>query len=138
MPDPQGDPTPGAASAEASATGLGSRAHIGQTLARARAAILSAQAHMGRSQSLLARAQLLVGASARNVQESADLRELLHASVAAYARRLKAEGQPPERMLVLVKSAVREAVPPELDAVEVRELVEDVVRWSVEAYFEAA
>ena len=41
-------------------------------------------------------------------------------------------------MLVLVKSVVREAVSPELDAAELRELMEDVVRRSVEAYYDAA
>jgi hypothetical protein len=39
---------------------------------------------------------------------------------------------------VLVKSAVREAAPPDLDPYEARELVEDVVRWSIEAYYHAA
>jgi hypothetical protein len=138
MPDPQGEPTPNAASVEASPTGLGSRAYIAQTLERARATIRASRALKGRSYSLLARAVSLVGASERMVQESDALRAQLRASVAAYARRLKAEGQPPERMLVLVKTAVRDAVPPEFDAVEVRELLEDVVRWSVEAYYDAA
>jgi hypothetical protein len=53
-------------------------------------------------------------------------------------RHLKAEGLPAERMLVLVKTAVREATPPELDVYEARELMEDVVRWSVDAYYHAA
>jgi hypothetical protein len=138
MPDQQGEPTPSAASVEANPTGLGSRAHVAQTLERARASVRTAHALTGRSHSLLARAATLVGASERIVQESVDLREQLRASVSAYARRLRAEGQPSERMLILVKTAVREAVPPELDSVELRELLEDVVRWSVEAYYDAA
>ena len=56
----------------------------------------------------------------------------------AYVRHLKADGLPPERMLVLVKTAFREAAPPELDPVDARALMEDVVRWSVEAYYDAA
>ena len=138
MPDQPGKPSPSATPADAIPTGLGSRAHIAQTLERARATIRAAHALRGRSYSLLARSETLVGVSERMVQESDALRAQLRASVAAYARRLKAEGQPSERMLVLVKTAVREAVPPEFDAVEVRELLEDVVRWSVEAYYDAA
>jgi hypothetical protein len=38
-------------------------------------------------------------------------------------------------MLVCLKTAAREAVPGELDPVEVRALVDDVVRWSIDAYY---
>ena len=137
MPDQQSEPTP-SASVEANPTGPGSRAHIAETFERARAAILASQALTGRSHSLLARSEALAGASARSVEESVALRAEIRASVVAYTRRLKLEGLPSERMLVLVKTAVREAVPPELDAVELRELLEDAVRWSVEAYYDAA
>lgn len=39
---------------------------------------------------------------------------------------------------LLVKSAVQEATPRELEIQDARELMEDVVRWSVEAYYQAA
>ena len=53
-------------------------------------------------------------------------------------RQPKAEGLPAERTLVPVKSAVYGGTPPELEAWEARELREDVVRWSIDACYEAA
>jgi hypothetical protein len=41
-------------------------------------------------------------------------------------------------MLVLVKSAVHDATPASLDVDDARRLMDDVVRWSVEAYYHAA
>ena len=60
------------------------------------------------------------------------LRALVRASATAYARRLKADGLPPERMLVLVKDAAGHPGEPGFAA---RELTSDVVRWSIDAYF---
>jgi hypothetical protein len=117
---------------------LGSRAHIQQTLARARTAVRAAGEHIERSRTVLVRAGALVGASASAVQASVALRAELRASVTAYARHLRADGLPCERVVVLVKTAVREATPPELDALDARALMEDVVRWSIEAYYHAA
>jgi hypothetical protein len=120
------------------AEGLGSSAHIRQTLARARTRVADSRGLTAQSSTLLARAEALVDASATTVQASQALRAELRAAVTAYVRYLRVDGVPPERMLVLVKSAIREAAPPELDAHEARDLVEDVVRWSVEAYYHAA
>jgi len=119
-------------------SGIGSRAHIRQTIERSRSAIKSARQRAATSRSLLARSEALLGSSAILVQASLAIRAELRASVTAYVRHLRTDGVPPERMLVLVKSAVREVTPPELDAVEARELMEDVVRWSVDAYYQAA
>jgi hypothetical protein len=91
-----------------------------------------------RSQTLLARSEALVGVSAELVRASLALRAELRASITAYVRHLRADGVPAERMVVLVKTTVRDAVPPELDAFEARELMEDVVRWSIDAYYQAA
>jgi hypothetical protein len=115
--------------------GLGSRAHIRETLDHARAVIRASQERTAASHSALARAEALAGASERVVNEALALRAQLRASVTAYVLHLRAGGAPPERMLVEVKSAVREATPPELDTFEARDLMEDVVRWSVEAYY---
>ena len=117
---------------------LGSRSHVQQTLDRARAAIRSARERTAISRSVLARAEALAGGSERVIQESIALRAQLRASVTAYVRHLKSDGLPPERMLVLVKTTVREGLPEDLDVYEARELMEDVVRWSVEAYYHAA
>ena len=61
------------------------------------------------------------------------LRALARAAATAYARQLKAEGLPPERMLVLVKTATRNHGFPGFGA---QELTNDIVRWSIEAYFD--
>jgi hypothetical protein len=66
--------------------------------------------------------------------EVADIRALrsdVRGAAAAYARRLRDEGVTPERMLVLVK-ATTDSVRTGLG---VRELTNDIVRWSIEAYF---
>jgi hypothetical protein len=98
---------------------LGSREHVCETLQRARA-----PGTVGRPASL-----------ARGAQDALALRAQLRASVSAYVRHLRDGGVPSERMVIDVKAAVREATPPELDAYEARDLMEDVVRWSVEAYY---
>lgn len=61
------------------------------------------------------------------------LRALARAAATAYARRLKAEGLTPERMLVLVKTATSNHGVPGFGA---QELTRDIVRWSIDAYFD--
>ena len=61
------------------------------------------------------------------------LRARVQASATAYARRLRDEGLTPERMLVLVKVAAGHPGAPGLGT---RELTNDVVRWSIDAYFD--
>jgi hypothetical protein len=68
----------------------------------------------------------------RSLSELRALRALVRASATAYARRLREEGASPERMLVLVKAA---AGHPGTPGFSVRELTDDVVRWSIEAFF---
>ena len=73
-------------------------------------------------------------ADASTRRELADvrvLRSMVRDAAAAYARRLKDEGVTPERMLVLVKATTDVARP----GIGVRELTNDIVRWSIEAYF---
>jgi hypothetical protein len=62
------------------------------------------------------------------------LRDELRSSVIVYARVLRQEGEPPERMLVLVKSAVQPEETRE-SVEENRALMEEVVRWSLEGYY---
>jgi hypothetical protein len=68
---------------------------------------------------------------------SVALRAELRASVTAYVRRLRADGEPPQRMLVLVKETLADAFPSELDPTERRVLQADVIRWSIDAYYQA-
>jgi len=59
----------------------------------------------------------------------------LRREVSRYTRALRADGQPPERVLALVKQAVEPALLGR--SVERREVLESVVRWFVEAYYAA-
>jgi hypothetical protein len=61
------------------------------------------------------------------------LRALARAAATAYVRRLRADGLTPERMLVLVKAATSSHGFPGFGA---QELTNDIVRWSIEAYFD--
>jgi len=68
----------------------------------------------------------------RSVGELRAMRALVRTAATAYVRRLRDEGASPERMLVLVKTA---AGHPGAPGFGVRELTDDVVRWSIEAFF---
>jgi hypothetical protein len=61
------------------------------------------------------------------------LRAMVRAAATVYARQLRAQGLPPERMLVLVKQATSHQGIPGFGA---QELTNDIVRWSIEAYFD--
>jgi len=61
------------------------------------------------------------------------LRTLTRAAATAYVRRLRDDGVTPERMLVLVKTAAGQ---PGAQGFGARELTQDIVRWSIEAYFD--
>lgn len=68
-----------------------------------------------------------------DVDEFGALRAMVRAAATAYVRRLRAEGTTPERMLVLVKSATIDRGFPGFGA---QALTNDIVRWSIEAYFD--
>jgi hypothetical protein len=51
----------------------------------------------------------------------------------AYVRRLRSDGITPERMLVLVKEAT---VNHRITGFSAQELTNDIIRWSIEAYFD--
>ena len=120
---------------------LGTNAHIRLTLGRVSHLLADSRIRRERSQALQSRTEEVLTTSHRAVRESealrAALRLTLRASVTAYVRRLHDEQVPPERMLVLVKDAVRAATPASADVLEGRELMESVVRWSIEAYYAA-
>ena len=66
---------------------------------------------------------------------AADAEVPLRLEVSRYTRALRADGQPPERVLALVKQAVEPALVGR--STERREVLESVVRWFVEAYYAA-
>ena len=116
---------------------LGTEAHIRLTLDRVSHLMADAMARQTRAEALQSRTEAALSTSQRAVRDSEALRAALRTSVTAYARRLHDEQVPPQRMLVLVKEAVREATPAAADVLERRELMESVVRWSIEAYYAA-
>jgi len=61
------------------------------------------------------------------------LRAVVRASATAYARRLRRDGETPEQMLVLVKAAIGTQRIPGFNA---QQLTNDLIRWSIEAYFD--
>ena len=104
---------------------------------RVRAAIASACARQAQSRSLLAQAEAAVSGARRQRQDSAALRAELRASVEVYVRSLRSGGLPAERVVVLVKGVVRDATPDGVDVGDARDLLDDVVRWSIEVYYAA-
>jgi hypothetical protein len=78
---------------------------------------------------------LTIGSSHELLVAAQALRDQLRDSVASYAHVLRAADTMPERVVVLVKSAVVESGP--LRDHDHRAVLEDVVRWAVDAYYAA-
>ena len=119
------------------------RAHVGsmlevrRTLHRVALATAEARARHERSLALLDRARVLLDDSSRIIQGASVARTEAKAAVTALVVRLRTEGLPPQRVLIVLKDAARDAAPPELELIDQRSLVEDVVRWSIAAYYAA-
>jgi len=113
-------------------------AELHAALARLATTIAAAGGPAPRSSTVLrARALLDAGAppapSARRDGPAA--RRDARAAVTTFAEQLRTDGAPPERMLVVLKAAVRDSAPGMLDPHQLHALTEDVVRWSVEAFY---
>jgi len=67
---------------------------------------------------------------------SRELREQLRHVVTSYVSILRLDGTPPERVILQVKTAV-ESCNLSLDARRQRHLMDEVVRWAVDAYYAA-
>jgi len=76
---------------------------------------------------------LAAGAADGSDNELSVYRALARAAATAYARRVKADGLPPEQMLVLVKAATSIHG---LLGFGAQALTSDIVRWSIDAYFD--
>ena len=75
------------------------------------------------------------GARRRPPDTNAAERDAARSAVCSFVVQLREHGVPPERMLVDVKGVAREASVGVLDPTSTRALVDDVVRWSVEAFY---
>ena len=103
---------------------------------RARRALTRGQLEADRAVTVVASSEEPTGPTGRIVaNEAIALGAGLRANVVAYVRELQHEGLPPEQMLVRIKTALREILPRELDAAASRDLMSDVVRWSIDAYY---
>ena len=72
----------------------------------------------------------------RELQESADLdAEPLRARVGSVAMTAQHVGVPPERLLVLLKGALRDGVPEQIGWWQRRLLQGRVVRWALASYY---
>jgi hypothetical protein len=116
---------------------LGTDGHVRLTLDRVSHLLADARSRQTRAEALQSRTDAALATSQRAVHEPAAVEAALRASVTAYVQRLHDEHVPPQRMLVLVKDAVREAVAADTDVLERRALMACVVRWSIEAYYAA-
>jgi hypothetical protein len=116
---------------------LGSRDHLHQTVASGCRASLEARRRPAMSTRFgLARPTDALAGPASPLSGAA--RAQIRASVTALVRQLRRRGMPPEGMLVQVKSAAREALPAPMVGLEARAVIEDVVRWSIAAYYDGA
>jgi hypothetical protein len=79
--------------------------------------------------------QLTIEASQELRAAAETLREQLRDSVRTYARELRRDEVLPERVIVLMKSAIGES--DEVRDQNHRAVLEDVVRWAVDAYYAA-
>jgi hypothetical protein len=79
--------------------------------------------------------QLTIEASVELRATAQTLREQLRDSVRMYAIELRRDDVLPERVIVLIKSAIGESDP--VRDHNHRAVVDDVVRWAVDAYYAA-
>jgi len=120
-----------------SESGLHSHGSEGQRFLSDRAAACRdvARAAAERYVRICRQCQITIEASHELRAAAQTLREQLRDSVRTYALELRRDEVLPERVIVLMKTTIRES-----DAVRDqnhRAVVEDVVRWAVDAYYAA-
>jgi hypothetical protein len=100
-------------------------------------AIAEARAKRRRSVELVGQSHERVVWSDMLVGRSTLIRDRLRETVTTLASFERAKGEPPERMVVLLKGIVAEAEGEKLDWADAQSLLDDVVRWGIEAYYAA-
>ncbi len=98
--------------------------------ARARASLLAE-----RYVQLRRRAEVALNEARDFCAVTAELRDRLHDSVATYVSLLRRNDVPPERAIILVKSAMIES--DSCPDKHHRHVIEEAVRWAVDAYYAA-
>jgi hypothetical protein len=102
---------------------------------RAAAALAAARKAAERYVQLRRKAQATLGQTREILAETARLRDDLRDSVTRYVLMLRGAAVPPERAVILVKNAVFES--DGYPDSHHREVVEEAVRWAVDAYYAA-
>lgn len=110
---------------------------LAHTPSRAGAAVARAQELAARAVAAVATAHDVLDGTDAALREVAATRAALGDAVGVLAARLRRDGAPPERMLILVKDAARAATPPGADPPAARDLMAHAVRRGIEAYFAA-
>lgn len=100
-------------------------------------AIAKSKESRARTRELLNQSEERVMWSDTLVGKSVAIRDRLRDTVVALATLERAKGVPPEKMLTLLKGIVIDAEADKLDAADARSLMDDVVRWGIEAYYAA-
>ena len=119
----------GAQHAQTGGSVLDSRENVRQVLQRA--GVLVAESHSGRS-----RSEETTVSPATSAAQSL-IRAQLRASVSEYVRRLRDDGLPPEQALVQLKETVYAAGTLYPSSADSRDLIEQIVRWAVAAYYDS-
>ena len=106
---------------------------------RAIRAVAAAHAVVAKSYELISRPRSAADGGADTVGDAdADSqRAMLRATVDDYIIHLRDAGKPPERALVHLKLVLNETPTHELAATERDRLLEEIVRWGIDAYFRA-
>jgi hypothetical protein len=96
-------------------------------IAESRERTRQSRGRIGQSLERVAWSQELIG--------DATLLDALYDAVCALAQSERIRGNSPERMLVLLKSVVRDAHPELLERALAQAFEADVVRWGIESYY---
>ena len=106
-------------------------------MARVVEAIGEVRGHQRRSLELLSQSRERLAWTDTLVGQSVTIRDRLRETVTALACLERTKGVPPEKMLMLLKAIVVDAEAERLDPTDARSLMDDVVRWGIEAYYAA-
>ena len=109
-----------------------SREHVRQVLQRA--VVTESSRGWARSESSADRNK--AGASSAASYAQSAMRAQLRASVSLFVRRLRDDGLPPEQTLVELKETVWAVGTLDRASADGRDLMEEMVRWAVAAYYD--
>jgi hypothetical protein len=122
-----------------SRSSVDSLAGAASTLLRQAAVIIAeSRAQTQRSEIILHQSREHVAWSTMLIEASIALRDELRGTIAALVCAERASGVPPERMLAMLKGLALDAVDASaMTGTDARSLIDDVVRWGIEAYYAA-